>query len=65
LPKSHSITRLEENARAVDVHLDEQDFKNIENAFPRGAVRGERYAPDMMKIITASRLNPADGLPPG
>jgi aryl-alcohol dehydrogenase-like predicted oxidoreductase len=53
IPGTSSITRLEENARAVDVHLDEQDFENIENAFPLGGVHGERYSPDMMKIINS------------
>ena len=53
IPGTSSMTRLEENARTVDVHLDEQDFKNIEDAFPHGAVQGERYAPEMMKIINS------------
>ena len=53
IPGTSSITRLEENAHAVDVHLDEQGFKDIENAFPLDAVQGERYAPEMMKIINS------------
>jgi diketogulonate reductase-like aldo/keto reductase len=48
-----SVTHLEENARAVDVQLDEDEFKKIEDAFPHGAVQGERYSPDMMKIINS------------
>lgn len=53
IPGTSSIARLEENARAADVHLDELEFRNIENVFPRGAVQGERYAAEMMKIINS------------
>ena len=53
IPGTSSVTRLEENARAVDVQLDEDEFKKIEDAFPHGAVQGERYSPDMMKIINS------------
>jgi aryl-alcohol dehydrogenase-like predicted oxidoreductase len=53
IPGTSSIARLEENARAVDVQLDEQDFKRIEGAFPHGAAQGERYAPEMMRIINS------------
>jgi len=53
IPGTSSIARLEENVRAVDLHLDEQDFRRIEDAFPHGAVQGERYAPDMMRIINS------------
>ena len=47
------MARLEENARAVNIRLDEQDFNRIENAIPHEAVQGERYAPEMMKIINS------------
>jgi aryl-alcohol dehydrogenase-like predicted oxidoreductase len=50
IPGTSSMARLEENIRAAEVQLDEQDLRQIERAFPRGAVRGERYAPEMMKI---------------
>lgn len=53
IPGTSSRVRLEENALAVDVYLEEQDFKRIEDAFPYGAVKGERYAPDMMRIINS------------
>jgi aryl-alcohol dehydrogenase-like predicted oxidoreductase len=51
IPGTSSVPRLEENARAVDVSLTEQDLGHIEDAFPQAAVVGERYAPAMMKII--------------
>jgi aryl-alcohol dehydrogenase-like predicted oxidoreductase len=53
IPGTSSMARLEENIRAVDVQLDEQDFSQVEGAFPHGAVQGERYAPEMMKIINS------------
>jgi aryl-alcohol dehydrogenase-like predicted oxidoreductase len=51
IPGTSSIARLEENVRAADLQLGEQDLERIENAFPHGAVQGERYAPEMMRII--------------
>ena len=51
IPGTSSIARLGENIGAVDLQLDEQDFKRIEDAIPHGAVQGERYAPEMMRII--------------
>ena len=40
---------LEENAEAVDLELTEEELERIEQAFPKGAVAGERY-PDMSTI---------------
>jgi len=51
IPGTSSITRLEENVRAADIALSEQDLNHIEHALPKGEVAGERYAPAMMKII--------------
>jgi aryl-alcohol dehydrogenase-like predicted oxidoreductase len=53
IPGTSSLTRLQENSRSVDVQLDEQDCQRIEDAFPHGAAQGERYAPEMMKIINS------------
>lgn len=53
IPGTSSMARLEENVRAVDLQLDQQDFKRIEDAFRHGAVQGERYAPEMMRIINS------------
>jgi hypothetical protein len=46
-----SMERLEENARATDLVLSDQDLARLEAALPKGAVVGERYAPAMMKIV--------------
>jgi aryl-alcohol dehydrogenase-like predicted oxidoreductase len=51
IPGTSNIARLEENIRAADVSLSEQDLNRIEHALPKGSVAGERYAPAMMKTI--------------
>jgi predicted oxidoreductase len=51
IPGTSSIARLEENIRAADVFLNEQDLNRIENALPKGSAAGERYAPAMMKVV--------------
>ena len=53
IPGTSSIVRLDENVRSVEIPLEEGDFRRIEHAFPRGAVQGERYAPEMMGIINS------------
>jgi len=53
IPGTSSIVRLEENIRAAAVDLSEQDLNRMEFALPKGSVAGERYAPEMMKIINA------------
>ncbi len=51
IPGTSSMARLEENIRATDIKLSEEDLNRIEYALPKGSVAGERYAPAMMKII--------------
>jgi aryl-alcohol dehydrogenase-like predicted oxidoreductase len=51
IPGTSSMSRLEENIRAGDLKLNEQDLNRIEDALPKGSVMGERYAPAMMKIV--------------
>jgi aryl-alcohol dehydrogenase-like predicted oxidoreductase len=51
IPGTSSQARLEENVHAADVRLSEEEINRIENALPKGAVAGERYAPAMMEII--------------
>jgi len=51
IPGTSSMARLEENIRASDVALSEQDLNRIERALPKGAATGERYAPAMMKNL--------------
>ena len=49
IPGTKRRTYLEENAAAVDVELTEDDLARIEEAFPKGATAGDRYA-DMSTI---------------
>jgi aryl-alcohol dehydrogenase-like predicted oxidoreductase len=51
IPGTSSIARLEENIRAADVLLNEQDLNRIAHALPKGSAAGERYAPAMMKVV--------------
>ena len=49
IPGTKRRTYLEENAGAADVELTEEDLARTEDAFPKGATAGERYA-DMSTI---------------
>ncbi len=51
IPGTSSMARLEENVRAAEIEVSEQDLNRIEQALPKGSVVGERYAPAMMKIV--------------
>lgn len=51
IPGTSKIDRLEENIRAANLDLSQQDLNRIEQALPRGAAVGERYAPEMMKVL--------------
>jgi aryl-alcohol dehydrogenase-like predicted oxidoreductase len=43
IPGTKRISRLEENARAAEIHLDAEDLRKLEEAVPRQEVRGERH----------------------
>jgi aryl-alcohol dehydrogenase-like predicted oxidoreductase len=49
IPGTKRVRYLEENTRAVEIELGEDDLTRIEEAFPKGATSGERY-PDMSTI---------------
>jgi aryl-alcohol dehydrogenase-like predicted oxidoreductase len=51
IPGTSSIERLEENARATDVELTAVDLDRIEKSSPKGAAVGDRYAPEMQKLL--------------
>lgn len=53
IPGSRRRERLEENARALDVHysLSEADMQEIDRMFPPGAAAGMRYPEGGMKVI--------------
>ena len=49
IPGTKRANYLEENARAAEVELSDEDLIRIEDAFPKGATSGDRY-PDMSSI---------------
>jgi aryl-alcohol dehydrogenase-like predicted oxidoreductase len=49
IPGTKHVRYLEENVAAVDVELTADDLARIEEAFPKGATAGERYA-DMSSV---------------
>ncbi|HEY7352247.1 MAG TPA: aldo/keto reductase [Terriglobales bacterium] len=51
IPGTSSLARLEENVHAADFNLTEDDLARIEQIVPKGAAVGERYAPEMMKVV--------------
>jgi aryl-alcohol dehydrogenase-like predicted oxidoreductase len=49
IPGTKRVKYLEENVAAADIRLTEDDLSELEQAVPRGAVRGDRYG-DMSTI---------------
>jgi aryl-alcohol dehydrogenase-like predicted oxidoreductase len=52
IPGTKRITYLEENARAVDVRLSDDDLRAIDQALPPGAAAGLRYPEQQMPSLT-------------
>ncbi|MGH7622657.1 MAG: aldo/keto reductase, partial [Gemmatimonadaceae bacterium] len=51
IPGTSSVTRLEENVRAVDVRLGQSDIARIDEALPKGAAAGKRYEPAALDLV--------------
>jgi aryl-alcohol dehydrogenase-like predicted oxidoreductase len=51
IPGTKRRTYLEEDAAALDVRLGPEDFRRLDEAAPRGAAAGNRYAEAMMAFI--------------
>ena len=51
IPGTSNRQRLEENIRSVDVTLTAADRIRLDQAVPKGAAAGDRYAPGMMQLI--------------
>jgi aryl-alcohol dehydrogenase-like predicted oxidoreductase len=49
IPGTTRVPHLEENVRALEVELTEEDLAELEAVFPRGATAGDRYA-DMSSV---------------
>jgi len=51
IPGTRHPERVEENLRALDIVLSENDLRRIDAAAPKGAAAGERYSEQGMKTI--------------
>ncbi|MGA8034179.1 MAG: aldo/keto reductase [Casimicrobiaceae bacterium] len=51
IPGTKKRKYLEENVRALDVALTADDLARIDRVIPRGAVSGERYAPNALRAV--------------
>ena len=51
IPGTKRRERLEENAKAADVELTNEDLRRIEEALPKGSASGERYGEQMMRAV--------------
>lgn len=51
IPGTKRIKYLEENSRALDIHLSKPDLAQIDQISPRGAVAGPRYPEHMMQLV--------------
>ena len=51
IPGTSSMTRLEENARAVEVRLTAEDMARIDQVLPDGTAAGARYDDAMLKLV--------------
>ncbi len=54
IPGTKRVKYLEENVGALDVQLTAEDLAEIEKILPKGAVSGERYNEQMMRLIDAA-----------
>ena len=51
IPGTKHIALLDENLGALDVHLDEDELRTLDDIFPVGAAFGERYNPQAMQAL--------------
>lgn len=51
IPGTKRRKYLEENVKALEIELSDEDLKRIEEVFPHESVAGPRYAEGMMKLI--------------
>jgi aryl-alcohol dehydrogenase-like predicted oxidoreductase len=53
IPGTKRRKYLEENAAAINIELSSDDLRRLNEAFPTGAVAGERYPEHMMSLVNA------------
>ncbi len=51
IPGTRRIANLEQNVGAANITLTPDDIRRLEDAMPVGAAQGERYTPDMLKLV--------------
>lgn len=51
IPGTRRVTWLEQNAAAADLVLDRETLDALDRAFPKGVAAGERYPPDVLRIV--------------
>jgi aryl-alcohol dehydrogenase-like predicted oxidoreductase len=51
IPGSSRVSHLEENLAALEISLNAEDLKRINEVAPKGAVAGERYPEGGMKVV--------------
>ena len=51
IPGTSSINRMEENARATDIVLSDEELERIESVAPPGVAAGSRYDASMMQLL--------------
>jgi aryl-alcohol dehydrogenase-like predicted oxidoreductase len=51
IPGTRKPSRVEENAAATDVELNEEHLRSLDEAFAPGVTAGDRYAPDGMTTV--------------
>jgi aryl-alcohol dehydrogenase-like predicted oxidoreductase len=56
IPGTKRREYLEENVRAVDIELTEEDLSRIEEAAPVGAAAGERYTEEQLQTVNREGL---------
>jgi aryl-alcohol dehydrogenase-like predicted oxidoreductase len=51
IPGTRRIANLEQNVAAAKIELTPGEIRRLEDALPVGAAQGERYTPDMLKLV--------------
>jgi len=51
IPGTRRIANLEQNVAAAKIELTPDEIRRLEEALPVGVAQGERYTPDMLKLV--------------
>lgn len=51
IPGTRRIANLEQNIASASIELSPADIRRLEDALPVGAAQGERYTPEMLKLL--------------